>query len=131
MDESLNGRIMTMIESTIEGVVAHRGLEYQLELKQIMPVIYNNPDLQEKLAKIASGLLGANAVRRPQYQTGEDDCLAQFYRSIPAMVLQLGVPDVAVLLSGNSEDRWQELSPTIETGVRILSLALCQDAGSA
>jgi metal-dependent amidase/aminoacylase/carboxypeptidase family protein len=131
VDDTLNGQIKSVIQSTIEGVVSHGGVEYRLESKENSSVIYDDQNLKEKLAGIARGLLGANAVRRLQYQGGEDDCLAEFYESIPGMILQLGVPDIAALSSQNPEECWLQLRPAIETAVKILSLALSQDAGSA
>ncbi|MCG8605435.1 hypothetical protein MJD09_10610 [bacterium] len=131
MDESLNDQIKTMIQSTIEGVIGYRGLQHRLKLKQNTPVVYNDRRMQEKLVETAINFLGANAVRRLQYQGDEDDYLALFYRLIPGIVLQLGLTDMEAFSSENSKKSWVELRPTIAAAVKILSSALIQDTCGA
>ncbi len=126
MDDSLNGEITSVIESTIERIRGREGVDTQFSEEQDCAVIYDDPGASQVLLSAATEVIGASRVRMLQYQRNTLDALSKYYESIAGTVLHLGVKDLAAILGQDAKSYADVLEPTVEAGVKVMSAVLSQ-----
>src|SRR2546430_865313 len=87
--EETRKRIAQLMRETLSGVTSAYGASYELDLKPITTVVFNDPRLVERAVTVIRGVLGHTNVFEVPKRMGAED-FSYFEQVVPGFLLRLG-----------------------------------------
>ncbi len=133
-DSAIREQLLLRLERTIKGIADHWGASVELAIKPYSPVVYNDPQLTDRLRPSLERAAGAENVRESTLVMGAED-FAFYQQETPGVFFFLGVNKPGVKLgeaAPNHSPLFYVNDDALVVGVRALSyLALDYLSGSA
>lgn len=82
-------RIEQLIKETLHGITEAYGATFELQMKPITTVVYNDPKLVERAVKVMRNVLGASNVLEVPKRMGAED-FSYFEAEVPGFMMRLG-----------------------------------------
>src|SRR5205085_4971176 len=87
--EETRNRLAELMRETLAGVTSAYGASYDLHIKPITAVVYNDPKLVERAVAVMRGVLGETNVFEAPKRMGAED-FSYYEQVVPGVLLRLG-----------------------------------------
>lgn len=132
-DSSIREQLLMRLERTIKGIADHWGASVELTIKPYSPVVYNDPQLTDRLRPSLERAAGAENVRESTLVMGAED-FAFYQLEAPGVFFFLGVNKPGVKLgeaAPNHSPLFYVNDDALVVGVRALSYLALDYLGGA